>query len=131
MRWSFLFLVAIASAASGQQAEPGVRYVFFNWGDGELSGDAKAELEKVASEYSAAPTPLLLDGHSDRSGPAGANVRGSRARAHSVAAYLQSKGIPAAAMTIRAYGESRPIIATEDGVREVQNRRVEVRFVRR
>ena len=31
-------------------------------------------------------------------------------------------------MTVTAYGESRPIVATEDGVREVQNRRVEIRF---
>lgn len=30
-------------------------------------------------------------------------------------------------MTVEGHGEELPIIATEDGVREVQNRRVEIR----
>ena len=51
----------------------------------------------------------------------------SRTRATLVRDYLAGKGVPAAAMTVRAYGETAPIIATEDGVREVQNRRVEIR----
>jgi outer membrane protein OmpA-like peptidoglycan-associated protein len=46
-----------------------------------------------------------------------------------VRAYLVEHGVPGTAMTIQVYGEQRPIVPTEDGVREVQNRRVEIRFV--
>ena len=34
------------------------------------------------------------------------------------------------AMTIASHGEERPLVPTEDGVREVQNRRVEIIVVR-
>ena len=49
-----------------------------------------------------------------------------RERAEAVAAYLAARGVPRAAMTIVSHGEARPLIATEDGVREPQNRRVEI-----
>ena len=73
---------------------------------------------------------MTIDGHSDRSGASAANLASSRRRAEFVRDYLAARGIPGGAMTIRAYGESWPIIATEDGVREVQNRRVEIRWSR-
>ena len=31
-------------------------------------------------------------------------------------------------MTVASFGEEQPLVPTEDGVREVQNRRVEVSF---
>lgn len=129
--WALLGLV-IAGSAAGQSATPsipGPTYVFFDWGKGELSGDATATLDGVAARYAAAPGPMLIDGHSDRSGPAGPNLLSSRKRAEIARDYLVAHGIPASAMRVRAYGESSPIIPTEDGVREVQNRRVEIRFV--
>lgn len=124
----FLSLLVLAASAGAQTAAPGVTYVFFDWGKTELTRDAQAELDKVAAAYAANPRPLTLDGHSDRSGPAALNLRGSRTRAELVRDYLAGKGVPAAAITVRAYGETAPIIPTEDGVREVQNRRVEIRF---
>ena len=72
---------------------------------------------------------LLIDGHSDRSGPAGGNLISSRKRAGIARDYLAAHGVAASAMRVRSFGETAPIIATEDGVREVQNRRVEIRFV--
>ena len=35
-------------------------------------------------------------------------------------------GVPRAAITTQAFGESRPLMQTADGVREPQNRRVEI-----
>ena len=125
--WALLGLM-IAGSAGAQSASPPI-YVFFDWGKGELSSDATAMLDGVTAHYLAAPGPMLIDGHSDRSGPAGPNLRSSRKRAEIARDYLVAHGIPASAMRVRAYGESSPIIATEDGVREVQNRRVEIRFV--
>ena len=43
-------------------------------------------------------------------------------------AQLASKGIPDGVMTTEAFGETRPRVETADGVREVQNRRVEITY---
>ena len=119
----------VAASAGAQVSDVGPTYIFFDWGKGELTSDATATLDGVVQRYQLAPRTLLLDGHSDRSGPTASNIASSRRRAETARDYLVSHGIPATAIQTRAYGESRPIIATEDGVREVQNRRVEIRFV--
>ena len=128
IRLAMLIAVVVAAPALAQWGEAGPTLVFFDWGKGELSNDAKASLDKVAKLYAVAPRSMTVDGHSDKSGASASNLTGSRRRAGAVRNYLAAKGIPAAAMTVRAYGESWPIIATADGVREVQNRRVEIRW---
>jgi len=125
-RWAVLGLMIAASV--GAQSASAPTYVFFDWGKGELSTDATAILDGVAAHYLATPELLLIDGHSDRSGSAGANLIASRKRANIARDYLAAHGIPVSAMRVRAYGESWPIVATADGVREVQNRRVEIRW---
>lgn len=119
----------LATAAGAQGAAAGPTYIFFDWGKGELSTDSTATLNGVVEQYRQTPGPMLIDGHSDRSGPVGPNLASSRRRAEIVRDYLAAHGIPASAIRVRAYGESSPIIVTADGVREVQNRRVEIRFV--
>ncbi|MEO1169772.1 MAG: flagellar motor protein MotB, partial [Pseudomonadota bacterium] len=42
--------------------------------------------------------------------------------------YLASRGVPDGAMSSEAFGESRPLVDTADGVREQQNRRVEITY---
>lgn len=108
-------------------ATEGVTMVFFDWGKTEITRDSQGTLDRIADDYRANPAPLSITGHSDRSGPAGTNLRSSRQRAQIVADYLAGKGVPRSALTIEGRGEVQPIIATEDGVREVQNRRVEIR----
>ncbi|SHK45425.1 hypothetical protein SAMN02745194_04951, partial [Roseomonas rosea] len=41
-------------------------------------------------------------------------------------AELSRRGIARNQMSIQAFGESRPLVPTADGVREPQNRRVEI-----
>ena len=71
---------------------------------------------------------VVLAGHTDRSGPDQYNVGLSQRRADTVKAYLAGHGIPDGVMTTQAFGESRPLVETADGVREPQNRRVEITF---
>lgn len=123
-----LLIAFVTSPAASQWGEAGPTLVFFDWGKSELGNDAKATLDKFAERYAATPRPMTVDGHSDKSGASAGNLASSRKRAGMVRDYLASKGVPATAMTVRAYGETWPIIATEDGVREVQNRRVEIRW---
>jgi len=70
----------------------------------------------------------MLAGHADRSGSDAYNVALSQRRADSVKGYLSAHAIPAGVISTEAFGESRPRVATADGVREVQNRRVEVTY---
>jgi len=130
MRMSVLIapLLIVVAAPAVSQAEDGQPFrVFFDWGKPELTKDAQAILDKAVAAYqSTRPNHVDIAGHADRSGPAGVNLAASRRRAEAVKSYLAEHGIPAALMTVAALGESRPIVPTEDGVREMQNRRVEI-----
>ena len=129
MKIRLAILIALTAVpASAQWGDAGPTLVFFDWGKGELSNDARTILDQLAERYAATPRPMTIDGHSDKSGASASNLASSRTRATTVRDYLAAKGVPASAMSVRAYGETWPIIATQDGVREVQNRRVEVRW---
>jgi outer membrane protein OmpA-like peptidoglycan-associated protein len=39
---------------------------------------------------------------------------------------LEKRGIPGNAISVASFGEEQPLVPTEDGVREVQNRRVTI-----
>jgi len=47
-------------------------------------------------------------------------------RARSVEAELVHDGVPRGEIAIHGYGESNPLVPTAKGVREPQNRRVEI-----
>ncbi|WP_324808894.1 OmpA family protein [Sphingomonas sp. LY29] len=125
-------VAAIAPAAATQQPVrpvPGVTMVFFGWDRPDVDRDGAASLDDAASAYLQSPGAVIsIEGHSDRSGPSGANLEASRRRAETVRTYLAGRGVPMASMRVSAYGEQRPLIATADGVREPQNRRVDVRI---
>ena len=116
-----------AVAAQGVQAKATPVLVFFDWGKPEIGSDAAGTLDAFAADYRAAPGQrLIVSGHSDRSGSAAGNRRSATRRADAVAVYLADRGIPRSAMTVASFGEERPLIPTADGVREPQNRRVEI-----
>jgi outer membrane protein OmpA-like peptidoglycan-associated protein len=129
-----LLLSGVATAAAQAQRNaaatpPSPVLVFFDWGKPGIGSDAAGALDAVAASALAMPAlHLSLSGHSDRSGGAPGNRRSSLQRAAAVADYLAGRGVPRSAMTIAGYGEERPLIPTADGVREPQNRRVEIGF---
>ena len=45
-----------------------------------------------------------------------------------VRGYLTGRGIPDGAITSQGFGENNPRVPTADGVRELQNRRVEITY---
>lgn len=129
--WWAALMTATAGAAQAQEPEPAPPgqpwRIFFDWSKPEIRGDYDAALAAAAAQMAAAPgAALRLDGHSDRSGPAGVNFAASRRRAEAVRAKLEALGVPAGSIRIVAFGEASPLIPTEDGVREVQNRRVDI-----
>ena len=103
--------------------------VFFDFGKVEISSDAAQILDQVVADYRHDPARrILLTGHSDRAGPERINLRSSQHRADAVRAYLVTRGVPDRSISTTAFGEARPLVETEDGVREPQNRRVEITF---
>ena len=118
-------VVSDPSAAQEPQPVPKSLMVFFDWGKVDIRNDDVATLDQVAAAYRMNPSShLQLDGHSDRSGSSWTNRAGALRRAESVRAELEKRGIPGNAIRITSFGEERPLVPTEDGVREVQNRRV-------
>lgn len=130
----FAALAALASmqSASAQYQEPcvaGPFMVFFDANKDVIKPNSAAILDNVAAAYrTCGQAYVTISGHTDRKGKAQYNVGLSQRMAANVGAYLASRGIPVGVMVTEAYGESRPLIDTKDGVREPQNRRVEITF---
>lgn len=120
--------LALSIPVAAQQL-PAPHFVFFDWGKNELTGDARAELDKVAGDFAAKGGRVVLAAYTDRSGNARANRAISRKRGELVKTYLVGQGVPADAIRVQAYGEDHPYVVTADGVREVQNRRVDIWIV--
>jgi OmpA-OmpF porin, OOP family len=122
---------AVAQEQPRQEAAApaGPLMVFFDWGKPELRGDDAATLDRAVTAWRSNPgARLQLSGHTDRSGTASYNRLAARRRAEAVRNQLVERGVPIAAISIASHGEERPLVPTEDGVREVQNRRVEIRI---
>jgi outer membrane protein OmpA-like peptidoglycan-associated protein/opacity protein-like surface antigen len=103
--------------------------VFFDWDKDEITPAAAAILDNAAAAYQqTGSASVTLAGHADRSGSDAYNVGLSQRRANNVRAYLAGRGVPDGSITTEAFGESRPLVDTADGVREPQNRRVEITY---
>jgi len=103
--------------------------VFFVWDRAELRSDALAIVREAAANVGkTAVTRIVATGHADRSGPDAYNMGLSKRRAESVKAELLRMGISENEIGVLWKGESDPLVSTADGVREPQNRRVEIVF---
>ncbi|KLI64841.1 OmpA family protein [Aurantiacibacter marinus] len=103
--------------------------VFFDFDRSDLTPEAASVLSSALSAYSVCGRAnVMLAGHTDRSGSAAYNMGLAERRNTAVQTYLSGRGIPSADIMTEAFGETMPRVATADGVREPQNRRVEVTF---
>jgi opacity protein-like surface antigen len=101
--------------------------VFFDWDRADLTARAREViLEAAQTSTRVQSTRIEVAGHADRSGTPQYNEALSRRRADAVAAELVRQGVPRGAISVTALGETRPLVPTADGVREPQNRRVEI-----
>lgn len=101
--------------------------VFFDFDKSTLTREAKNIVAKAARD-SAGANGVSVVGHADRSGTDGYNLRLSQRRAAAVKQQLIRDGVPAGKITTAAKGERDPLVPTQDGVREPQNRRAEISF---
>jgi len=101
--------------------------VFFDFDRADLTPRAREIIAQAAqASRSQQTTRIEVAGHADRSGTPQYNQGLSQRRANNVAAELVRNGVPRGAISVAAFGESRPLVPTADGVREPQNRRVEI-----
>jgi len=110
--------------------EPGPYIVYFDWDQSAITPEAASTLDNAISAYNrgCSGTQVWLAGHADRSGSAKYNVGLSQRRNDAVRSYLTARGISDGVISAEAFGESRPAVATADGVRNDQNRRVEIKY---
>lgn len=107
------------------QRLPGI--VFFEFDSAAPPVDATQTIEFVSRNAAACRwSAFEVIGHTDRAGSDAYNAGLSERRAQAVASLMASMGVPQSAMTTGARGEEEPRVPTEDGVRNPQNRRVEI-----
>lgn len=103
--------------------------VFFDFDRSNLRPDAVSILNDVVRAYNELNAgSITAIGHADRSGAVGYNQRLSERRAASVREYLVGQGIAGSDISTSGRGETDPRVPTPDGVREQENRRVEIRL---
>ena len=101
--------------------------LYFITGTDTLTNASRLELERMMEELRRRQAPdILVIGHTDRQGVEETNDELSLQRAERVKADLVSQGIAARRIRTAGRGEREPIIATDDGVDEPLNRRVEI-----
>lgn len=101
--------------------------VLFAFDSATLTASARRtvqEITSVAREYT--DRRIAIEGHTDSVGTVQYNQRLSEDRAHSVAAELNASGLPRSRLSVRGYGELRPIASNASASGRQRNRRVEV-----
>jgi hypothetical protein len=101
--------------------------VFFDWDKANLTPRAQQIIQEAAANSTKVSyTQIQVNGYTDTSGTPQYNQGLSIRRAQAVAAELVKDGVPKNAIAIQGFGETHLLVPTGPGVREPQNRRVEI-----
>lgn len=101
--------------------------LYFLEGKDELTVASNAELANVLDEIKRRPAPdLLVTGHADNVGSDAFNDKLSLARAERMRDLLTARGLAQDRIQVAGRGKREPLIATDKGVAEERNRRVEI-----
>lgn len=112
-------------------AAPGPFVVYFDTASAQINGATDAVLALVLdAARKAGDANIVVSGHTDRAGQDSYNMALSQRRADAVAAVLVAEGLVGSTVNKEIHGERQPTVSTADGVREQENRRVEIRLVK-
>ena len=116
-----------AAAVVPAQAPARSYLVFFDWDKATLTDRARQIIREAADNSSKVQyTRIEVNGYTDTSGTPRYNQGLSVRRAQAVAAELVKDGVPRNAISIQGFGDTKLLVPTGPGVREPQNRRVEI-----
>ncbi len=139
-QWSNSFLVGLryafgvapppsapATPAAPAPAPARTFQVFFDWDKATLTDRARAIVKEAAEGSTRVQTTRIeVNGYTDTSGTPQYNKGLSIRRAEAVAAELVKDGVARNIIAIQGFGETHLLVPTGPGVREPQNRRVEI-----
>jgi OOP family OmpA-OmpF porin len=115
--------------APQQRVQDSVYFVFFDFDRANITPAAQDIINTVIADFRRnRAAGVNVVGHTDTSGSPAYNQRLSDRRASAVRDSLVRGGVPTGVIQTAGRGESQPLIATGDGVREPSNRRAEIRF---
>jgi outer membrane protein OmpA-like peptidoglycan-associated protein len=101
--------------------------VAFSKGSAILLPTDQADLRDLAMVLKNCPNVhMTIVGYTDNTGSAAGNLRLSRARAASVVAALESRGVPANRLTAEGRGQANPIASNSTPEGRARNRRVDI-----
>jgi OmpA-OmpF porin, OOP family len=101
--------------------------VFFDWDKASLTDRARSIIKEAADNSTRVQyTRIEVNGYTDTSGTPQYNQGLSIRRAKAVAGELVRDGVPQNAISAQGFGDTHLLVATGPGVREPQNRRVEI-----
>jgi outer membrane protein OmpA-like peptidoglycan-associated protein len=101
--------------------------VFFDWDKYSLTPRALDIIAQAASDSKTqSTTTIAVNGYTDTSGTPAYNQGLSVRRAKAVEAQLVTDGVPASEITAQGFGDTDLLVPTGPGVREPQNRRVQI-----
>ena len=101
----------------------------FDSDSADIKASMREDLDQLAASLNgpaALRMRLLVVGYTDDQGSEAVNDPLSLARAHSVASYIQSKGVDARRITVEGRGEKQPMVSNEQSYGRALNRRVEI-----
>jgi OmpA-OmpF porin, OOP family len=131
-RYNFGQAPMVAAAPPAPAPAPAVQparsyLVFFDWDKATLTDRARQIIKEAADNSTHVQyTRIEVNGYTDTSGTPQYNMGLSIRRATAVKAELIRDGVPAAAISTQGFGETHLLVPTGPGVREPQNRRVEI-----
>lgn len=122
----------IIPAVAEKQISDFAGTILFNFNKSSLRDDSYAKLLSIVAIMKENSTvKFSIEGHTDSSGPASYNQKLSENRANTVRNYFITNGIDAANLTATGYGETRPINTNATSQGRANNRRVEIKIIKK
>lgn len=104
--------------------------IFFDSNSAEIKPQSQVELDMLVALLKENPElKIEIGGHTDNVGKPADNMTLSNNRAKAVVSYLTSKGIVAARLIAKGYGETKPVADNHTEPGRASNRRTEMRVL--
>ena len=109
---------------------PAPYIVYFGVDSTQIDDSEMTKIKQAFADYRLRkPSKIIIVGHTDASGGKRYNMQLSRHRAAEVSNHLMELGVPREIIKRSRFGESAPIVSSNDNKSQSKNRRVSVTFL--